>query len=366
MRVAYVHDWLVISGGAEKVAREILNVYPQADVYSLVDFLDKSDREFILRGKRSTTSFIQQLPRARKRYRQYFPLFPLAIEQFDLRKYDLIISSSYAVAKGVLTHADQVHVCYCHSPARYAWDMYHPYLREAKLNRPKRRIARLALHYLRNWDVATANRPDAYIANSDYVKKRIRKIYNRDATVIHPPVDLEAFTPGGTKSDHFVSFSRLVPYKKVDLICEAFRQLPDKKLIVLGGGPDLDRLRKRAPQNVSIRGEVAFKELIDTVRTAQATIVAADEDFGLTPLEAQACGTPVIAYQKGGYLETVKPAVSGSFFQEQTPQSIENAVRKFDPSDFDVTKLQEHAHAFGEERFRQEFRTFVEQTIDSH
>lgn len=360
MKVAYIHDWLVISGGAEKVAREILACFPKADVFCLVDFLDHKDRDFILHGKSTKTSFIQNLPFAKSKYRNYLPLFPLAIEQFDLSEYDLVISSSYAVAKGVLTHSNQTHICYCHSPMRYAWDLYHHYLDTTPMGKWKRRIAKLTLHYLRNWDIASANRVDYFIANSDYIKRRIEKIYRRDAVVIHPPVAIDQFSFSNEKKDYYIAFSRLVPYKKLDLIAEAFRSMPDKKLIIAGGGPELKNLRKNCPENVTVTGELPFSVLLEKIQHAKALIVAAEEDFGLTPVEAQACGTPVIAFRKGGYLETVIENQTGVFFSEQTAESIQDAVYKFEAIHWKYETCRKNAEEFSNTNFKTHLLTFIQ------
>jgi glycosyltransferase involved in cell wall biosynthesis len=240
-KTAVVHDWLITYAGSERALEQILSSYPGADLFSLVDFLPREKRSFIL-DKKVRTSFIQSLPFAKKKYRSYLPFMPVAIEQFDLSGYDLIISSSHAVAKGVLTHANQLHVCYCYTPMRYAWDLYHQYLHEANLDRGlKGAITRMIMHYMRLWDVSTANRVDHYIAISKYIAKRINKIYGRQAAVIYPPVDLDTFTPGSKKDDYYLTASRMVPYKKVDLIVEAFSGMTDKKLVVIGEGPDFQK-----------------------------------------------------------------------------------------------------------------------------
>ena len=361
MKVAYVHDWLVISGGAEKVAREILACYPQADVFCLVDFLSKEDRNYILHGKSTTTSFIQKLPFSKNKYRNYLPLFPIAIEQFDLSDYDLIISSSYAVAKGVLTHSNQIHICYCHSPMRYAWDLYHHYLGTTPMGRVKKALAKLTLHYIRIWDVSSVNRVDYFIANSEFIKRRIKKVYQRDSTVIYPPVDLGNFPVEKNKGDYYIAFSRLVPYKKLDIISKAFSLMPDKKLLLVGGGPEFDSLKTNAPNNVTVTGELNFSELVIKIQKAKALIVAAEEDFGLTPVEAQACGTPVIAYKKGGYLETVKDQETGVFFDEQTAEAIKDAVLKFENHSWSPGTCNQNTSKFSSDNFKSNFTLFVEE-----
>lgn len=359
MKVAVVHDWLVINGGAEKVTREILHCFPEADVFSLVDFLSKEDREFILLGKQTVNSFIQHLPGAEKYYRNYLPLFPAAIESLDLSHYDLIISSSYAVAKGVKKTNRQLHICYCHSPMRYAHDLYEHYLYETGLGRFKRLAAKLVLPRIRKWDIRVTNRVDYFIANSAFIKARIKRVYSRDAAVIHPPVDLSAFALKTKKQDYYLCYGRQVPYKKTDEVMKAFELLPHLRLIVAGGGPEVNSLKAMASKNVEVLGELPFDELVQIVSNAKALIVAAEEDFGITPLEAQATGTPVIALRKGGYLETVVAEETGIFFEEAKSKCIKQAVELFEKQSFDPVNCRKNAERFGIDRFLTEFRTFV-------
>lgn len=302
-RVAIVHDWLVAFAGAEKVLEQIVICFPDADLFSVVDFME--ERTW-MRGKKVTTSFIQKLPQAKKRYRSYLPLMPLAIEQLDVSGYDLVISSSHAVAKGILTGPDQIHVSYVHSPIRYAWDLQHQYLQQSNLTAGvKSLLARMVLHYVRNWDIRTSNSVDHFIANSAFIARRIHKVYHRDSHVIFPPVDVEAFGLCGEKEDFYLTASRMVPYKKVDLIVEAFAKMPERKLVVIGDGPDMRKIREKATPNVEIMGYQPFSVLQEKMQRAKAFVFAAEEDFGISVVEAQACGTPVIAYGKGGALETV-------------------------------------------------------------
>ena len=367
MRVAVVHDWLVTFGGAERTLEQMLRVLPQADVFTLIDYLPGSQRVF-LDGHSVRTSFLQRLPWSRTSYRQYLPLMPLAIEQFDLSAYDLVVSSSYAVAKGVITGPDQLHICMCYSPMRYAWDLQHQYLREAGLSGGLRSlVARALLHRIRNWDARTGAGVDDFIAISRFVARRIRKVYRRDSTVIHPPVDTERFTydTAVPREDFYITASRLVPYKRVDLIVEAFAGLSDRTLVVIGDGPDARRLRASTPANVRFLGEQPFAVLRDHFRRARAFVFAAEEDFGIVPLEAQACGTPVIALQKGGVLETVEGLDSvrptGVFFPEQSVPALQAAVETFerDSSRILPVTCRESALRFSAERFRQEFGEFV-------
>ena len=365
MKVAIVHDWLVTDGGSERVLAQMLACFPQADLFTLVDFLNDADRRF-LQGKTSTTSFIQRLPGARKHYRHYLPLMPLAIEQFDLSAYDLVISSSHAVAKGVLVSPDQLHVCMCYTPVRYAWDMQHQYLQEAGLQRGlKSWGVKWLLHKLRLWDVRTAHGVDQFIAISHYISRRITKAYRRDSVVIYPPVDLSAFELQTVKSDYYFTASRHVPYKKIPLIIEAFNRMPDKRLVVMGDGPDFEKCKALAGANVQLLGHQPTPVLKAHLQKAKAFVFAAEEDFGIAPLEAQACGTPVIAFGKGGARETLRglqhSESTGVFFEEQTPEAIMAAVQAFErnptPIKPEICRL--NAERFSQERFRQEFTQLV-------
>ncbi|MDN5284311.1 MAG: pimB 2 [Mucilaginibacter sp.] len=365
MKVALVHEWLTVIGGSENVFKEIASLYPDADIYALVA-RDETIHTLGLSGHKVTTSFIQRLPFAKKKYRTYLPLFPLAIEQFDLSGYDLIISSSHAVAKGVLTNSNQVHICYCHSPIRYAWDLHHQYLKETGLNKGlKGFIAKYLLHRIRQWDIISTNRVDYFIANSKYISKRIKKIYNRESTVIYPNVATEDFLPVYEKKDYYVTCSRFVPYKKIDLIVSAFAQMPDKKLYVIGDGPDFNKVKKIAKTNTVLLGYQSFDMLKQYLSEAKAFVFAAEEDFGILPVEAQACGTPVIAYKKGGVLESVIENKTGVFFDEQSVASIVAAVKWFDVNQtlFNYKEIVEHASGFSTERFKKELLRYVNNKI---
>ena len=364
MRVAIVHDWLYTIGGAERVLEGMLRCFPDADLFCLFDFLPAPDRARIGYTK-SHTSFLQRLPFVRRHHRMFLPLMPLAIEQLDLRGYDVVISSSYAVAKGVLTGPDQLHVGYVHSPMRYAWDLQEDYLEESRM---KRGIfgwmSRLLLHGIRVWDVRTANGVDFYVANSRYVARRIRKLYGAEATVIHPPVRVPQAVPDAPKDDFFLSASRLVSYKNVRAVVEAFAHLPEQQLVVVGDGPEFAAVREHAGPNVRMLGFVDDAELADLMQRARALVFAAREDFGIAPLEAQALGTPVIALGRGGARETVVSdghAPTGVFFDTPTPEAIAWAVRRFIESAHRYTPAQCHAHArrFNAARFDREFSEFV-------
>jgi len=375
MRVAVVHDWLVVYGGAERVLEHILDLFPQADLFSLIDFVPPDQRHF-LRGKSPITSFLQKVPGARRHYRKMLPLMPLAIEQLDLSAYDLVISSHYSVAKGVLTGPGQVHVCYCHSPMRYAWDHYHEYLREMNLQRgPKSWFARWQLHKLRGWDVFSANAVDAFVANSQFVARRIHKYYRRDAQVIWPPIDTVLFDLQENKDDVYVCAGRFVPFKRLDLVVEAFAKMPDKRLIIVGDGPEMAKIRGKAGSNCEFTGFLPAAQVRQHLRRAKAFIFPSEEDFGIVPLEAQACGTPVIAYGRGGALETVvglgqagDAAPTGLFFETQTADCLVEAVRRFEENQlaFVPAAISEHAGRFGIDTFKHRFAAAVQQAMDEH
>lgn len=370
MKIAIVCDWLVTYAGAEKVLEQMLNVFPEADLFAVVDFLPEGQRDFI-KNKKVTTTFIQNLPRARKKYRNYLPFMPIAIEQLDLSGYDVVISSSHCVAKGVLTGPDQIHISYVHSPVRYAWDLQHQYLREAGLTHGlKSKIARLIMHYMRIWDTRTSNGVDYFIANSHFIARRIWKCYRREAEVIYPPVDVDKFTFCDKKEDFYLTASRMVPYKKMDLIVEAFSKMPDKQLIVIGQGPDFNKIKKLAGPNVKLMGYQPDSVLQDYMQRAKAFIFAAEEDFGITPVEAQACGTPVIAYGKGGSLETVRgygemEKPTGIFFSNQKVQDLVDAVSSFEEISQDITAkdCRENAEKLAISVFRKRFSDFVNDVV---
>ena len=367
MKVAIVQEWLVTVGGSDKVVKAILDIFPDADIYTLVAKKEVCD-ELGIPWEKVHTSFIQKMPLGTKKHRAYLPLFPFAIEQFDLRGYDIVISSSHCVAKGVLTKADQLHICYCHSPIRYCWDMYNEYLEESHLDKGfKSWLVRLMLHPIRQFDAIAGSRVDYYISNSDYVGQRIRKTYRRKATTIHPNIDISNFELCNDKQEYYLASSRLVAYKKIDTIIEAFNQMPDKKLVVIGGGPNLEAYRKLAKDNVTVMGYQPFDVLKDKMQHAKAFVFAADEDFGMIPIEAQSCGTPVIAYGHGGSLETVNGGKTGLFFYEQTPEAIVEAVNKFEAmgsQPFAPADCRQWAEGFSEERFKREIKEFVEEKYE--
>ncbi|MFC4776801.1 glycosyltransferase family 4 protein [Paenibacillus sp. GCM10023252] len=367
MKVAIVHDWLVTYAGAEKVLEELLNVFPEADLFSVVDFL--SDRRFI-KDKKVKTSFIQDIPFSKKIYRNLLPLMPLAVEQFDLSSYSLIISSSHAVAKGVITGPNQLHISYVHTPIRYAWDLQHQYLREANLTKGfKSLVTKQLLHKIRQWDIRTANGVDYFISNSNYISRRIWKTYRREAEVIYPPVDVESFNLDENKEEYYLTASRMVPYKKMDIIVEAFSKMPDKKLIVIGTGPEMNKIKKFQSSNIKLLGYQSNEVLKHHMQKAKAFVFAAEEDFGITPVEAQACGTPVIAFGKGGALETVQEKnnkyPTGIFFEEQTASSIIQAVKEFESESYLYTPIncRNNAEKFSKSNFRYNIKSFIDNKL---
>ncbi|MDR6349077.1 glycosyltransferase family 4 protein [Pantoea sp. SORGH_AS_0659] len=363
--IGIVADWLVGFAGAERVIAEFIHLFPASEIYSVVDFLSDDSRHHF-QDKKATTSFIQRLPGAKKKYQTYLPLMPLAIEQLDVTQHDVVLSSSHAVAKGVLTGPDQLHVSYVHSPIRYAWDFQHQYLRESGLDRGlKGKLARWMLHNIRMWDCRTANGVDHFIANSHFIARRIKKVYGRDADVIYPPVDVDRFTLHEKKDDFYFTASRMVPYKRIDLIVEAFSRMPEKKLVVIGDGSEMAKIKSKATANVEILGYQPNEVMEDYMRRAKAFVFAAEEDFGITPVEAQACGTPVIAFGKGGALETIRPYgeeyPTGLFFYEQSADAIVEAVESFDIIGHDIQPIdcRTNATRFSAERFRKELDIYI-------
>jgi glycosyltransferase involved in cell wall biosynthesis len=359
MKKALIQDWYYVNGGAEKVIHSLNNIWKDFDHFALVDFLNDQDRDYILNGASVNTSFIQKLPTAKSNHRKFLQLFPYAIEQFDLNKYDLVLSSSASIAKGVMTNQNQLHICYCHSPMRYAWDLYHQYIKESNFGFLSGIYAKRVLHKIRMWDVINSNRVDIFIANSNYIKGRIKKIYNRDAIVIYPPVDVANFELVEQKEDYYFTASRMVSYKKIELIVKSFNKMPDKKLVVAGDGPEYKKIKEIAQSNIELIGFLEIKDLKRYLSKARAFVFAAEEDFGIIPVEAQACGTPVIAYNKGGSKETVIDKKTGLLFNHQTEKSIIEAVKDFEKLIFDPAVIRQNAMRFSKERFEKEMNDFV-------
>lgn len=372
LKIAIVHDWMPVIAGAEKVLAEIVKTFPEADVYTLFNFL--SDEKLKSIGIKSVrTSYLNRWPRVEKYYRHLLPLLPQAVEDFDLSGYDLVITSSAALAKGVITSADQPHIAYVHSPARYAWDMMHAYLAQSRLTSgPKAYLAKYLLSRFRIWDSRTPNGVDHFIANSRFISRRIKKVYRRDSEVIYPPVELEKFALCHDKRDYYLAASRMVPYKRLDLIVKAFTEMPDKRLVVVGEGPENAKIADiaRGHANIELVGYQETAALVKYMQEAKAFVFAAEEDFGIVPVEVQACGTPVIAYAGGGALETVidyehdPEHATGVFFEEQSARSIVDAVGRFESLAARLTaeNCRKNAERFSPEIFRKKLRDAVEKT----
>ena len=357
-KTAIIHYWLVNMRGGERVLEALCELYPEADIYTHV--LDEEAISACLRQRNIKTTFINRLPWAKKLYQAYLPLMPLALEQLDLSSYDLVISSESGPAKGVIVGPNTLHVCYCHSPMRYLWDMYGEYLRAASF--PIRQLFPLLAHYLRIWDRHTALGVDLFIANSAFVAKRIQKCYRRDAEVIHPPVAVDEFYIASEIEDYYLLFGQLVKYKRADLAIEAFNRL-GKRLVVIGEGEMLPKLKKTANNNIVFLGKQPFAQVKHYLSHCQALIFPGVEDFGIVPVEAMASGRPVIAFAAGGVLETVKENVTGLFFYAQTPESLLEAVERFEQSlaQFDPRAIRSHAESFSKEKFKVRIAEFIGQ-----
>jgi glycosyltransferase involved in cell wall biosynthesis len=363
LKTAIVHDWFVSYAGSERVVESLTNVWRDADVFVLFNLLNKEDQKVVVKDKIPHTSFLNKFKSIKKHHRKFLPLFPYAIEQFDFSEYDLIISSSHAVAKGILTNSNQLHICYCHTPIRYAWDLMNQYLREANLTSGiKGIIAKSILHYIRVWDSATANRPDYFIANSNYIAKRIQKIYRRESFVINPPVDIDKFKCEKNKDNYYLTASRFVPYKRIDLIAEAFSKMPDKKLLIIGDGPEEDKIRSKSAGNVELLGYKSGEALVKYMQKAKAFVFAAEEDFGIMIVEALSCGTPVIAFNKGGAKETVVDEENGILYPEQSTNSIIEAVKRFGliENKFEPQIISNYAKKFDRKIFEEKIKEYIE------
>ena len=373
MKVAVVHEWLETYAGSERVVEQLIACFPTADLFAIVDFLPNDSREF-LQGRPVRTSFIQKLPFSRRIFRHYLPLMPVAVEQFDLEGYDLVISSSHAVAKGVLTGPDQLHISYVHSPMRYAWDLQHQYLRQAGLERGFTSVlVRCLLHWMRQWDARSANGVDVFLANSEYIARRIKKTYRRDAVVVPPPVDVENFGLETEKEDFFLTVSRFAPYKRVDLVVEAFAAMPEYRLVVVGDGPARSRVRAaaRGASNIEFQKHLPQLELVRLFQRARAFVWAAEEDFGIAMVEAQSCGTPVIAYGRGGSRDIVVDVdaerPTGILFKPQSAEAIALAVRNFElvRGRIAAEACRENALRFSCARFRSSIIDLVSELMSS-
>jgi glycosyltransferase involved in cell wall biosynthesis len=362
VNVALVHDFFCNLGGSDQVAAALHQLYPQAPVYTLLVSERNKDAE-LLRGMDLRPSFVQRLPLAQRWHEPYLPFFPIAIESFDLTGYDLILSSSHVCAKGVIPAPEALHLCYCHTPARYAWDLGSLYLR--RLNPIVRAYAAAVMHRLRMWDVTSSARVDHFIANSGFVAQRIWRYYRRSATVIHPPVDTGFFTPGGEDGDYYLVVSRLTAYKRVDLAIEAFNRL-GLPLVVIGDGPERRRLQSQARSNVRFLGAVSRSQVRESMRGCRALIYPGKEDFGITPVEAQSTGKPVVAFGAGGALESVVDGATGVLFAEQTAESLCDAVTRCAALSFDREAVRRHALQFDREVFIRKMTGLIRETWEQH
>jgi len=363
LRTAIVHEWLVNYAGSERVVESFTNLWQAAEVFCLVDFLNDEQRKIILKNKIAHTSFIQKLPFSSKDHRNYLPLFPKAIERFDLSDFNLIISSSHAVAKGIRKNIEQLHICYCHSPMRYAWDQSEHYM-----NGLKGSIAKLFISYLKKWDLKSAEGVDYFIANSNHIAGKIKKIYGRDSTVIYPPVDVDKFSIGTSKENFYITASRLVPYKRIDMIAEAFSKMPDKKLIIIGSGPEEKKIKSVSLKNIEILPHQDQSSIKQFMQKARAFVFAADEDFGIVVVEAMACGTPVIAWNGGGTKESVINGKTGILFPKQNIDSIVNSVTEFEKieNNLDSQIIRNHSEKFSRTNFEKSICEFVTEKTALH
>lgn len=358
-KVAIVHDWLCVDGGAEVVLKHLLHIFPKADIYTIVDTLPPQYRNF-LENHTIYTSILQKYKFSKKKYKYFMPLMPYLVEQFDLSEYDLVVSSSHFVAKGVITSPDQLHIAYIYSPIRYAWDLYHEYNKIGALGSGlKNLFMKIWLHKMRIWDFTSSYRPDYLIADSKFIQKRIQKAWRRESVVVYPPVELDSTIYCEKKEDYYVTLSRLVEYKRIDIIIEAFNQMPDKKLVIIGDGRLKEKLQSQAHQNIVFKGYLPRQEAMGVVSKAKAFIFMPKEDFGIVPIEAQACGTPVIAYGEGGAKETVLENKTGIFVQDQTAKSLKEAILKFESFKISPKDCKEYVQKFSPLKFEKSIRDFI-------
>jgi glycosyltransferase involved in cell wall biosynthesis len=362
MRVALIHDWLTGMRGGEKVLEVLCELFPAADLYTL--FHRPGSVSPAIERRRIVTSFVQHLPMADAHYRKYLPLFPLAIEQFRLSGYDLVISSSHCAAKAARAPKGVPHLCYCHSPMRYAWDQFDAYFGPARVGALASRVVyRPILGMLARWDAATASRVNRFVANSGHVAGRIRRYYNRPATILYPPVDTRFFHPAPTSPGrHFLIVSALVPYKRIDLAIAACERL-QVPLRIVGDGPERERLERMAGSMVTFAGRLSDEEIREEYRRALAVVLPGEEDFGIVPVEAQACGRPVVALARGGALETVKDGETGVLFPEATVEALASGLEQAAVGRFDANRIRCHAEQFGRERHVEQMRTTIDETL---
>lgn len=357
MKIALVHDYMVQYGGAERVLEAFAEIFPHAPIYTLV--YDERLTNGAFRARRIRTSFLQRIPLISSHHRVFPLLMPLAIESLDLSGFDVVLSDSNSYAKGVITGPETLHISYCHTPMRYAWDDCHRHMREFDYSKLTKKFAPFGTSYLRLWDKISADRVDIYVANSEFVARRIRKYYHRQAAVIHPPVSAARFHPVPRPDDYFLLVGRALPYKRFDIAIQAFNRL-ELPLRIVGKGPELKRLQAAAGNNITFRGWLNDQQLGEEYARCRALIFPSEEDFGIVPLEAMASGRPVLAYRGGGALETVVENETGLFFDQQTPESIIAAVRTFEQRSFDPVRIRQHAETFDQKLFQQHIRELVE------
>lgn len=360
MKIAIVHDWLTNYGGAERVLRKICDMFPDAPIYTVV--YDKERMGEYFGDKDIRTTYIQKMPFGVKKYTSYLPLLPGAVERLDLTDFDLVISSSTCCAKGVITRADTIHVCYCATPMRYAWDFYFKY--KDSCGRLKRALIPFFMQKIRIWDVVSSNRVDWFMANSKNVANRIKKHYRRESRVVYPFADTKFYTPSyEPDKGYYLCVSRLVEYKRLDLAVKAFGEL-GIPLVVVGEGREYSALKAMAKPNIKFTGRLSNEEIKEYYRGCKGFVFPGEEDFGITPVEAQSCGRPVIAYKKGGALETVTDGKTGIFFSEQTVESLKEAVLRFEKMTFDTDEIRKNAERFSEEVFEESFRAFINEKVN--
>lgn len=362
LKIALVHDWLTGMRGGEKVLEILCELFPDATLFTLVH--KKNSVSSTIENMKIVTSFLQHLPKSQHKYQYYLPIMPIAIERLNVKPYDIIISSSHAVAKGVIKSSDSIHICYCHTPMRYIWDQYDNYFGRGRASFVVRNAMKLVRKYLQNWDVKSSARVDKFIANSKNVQSRIKKIYQKDSYVIYPPVDTKKFKISKNLGDYFLIVSALVPYKRIDIAIEAFNELKEK-LIIVGTGNEMEKLKRIARENIEFHGWVKDSLLSKYYENCRALIFPGEEDFGIVPLEAMASGKPVIAYAKGGALETVLEDITGVFFREQTKESLIDAVLKINTKKFNAEDIRKHIMKFDREIFKQKLNIYIDRIISS-
>ena len=359
MKIAIAHDWMFSMRGGEKVLECLFELFPSADFYVLVGDLNRVSS--LLKERKVFTSFIQKLPFAKKLYKLYLPLMPFAVETFNFSDYDLVISVSHCVIKSIITSPPTVHVCYCNSPIRYAYDLFDDYFKDAW--RPLKWFFSFMMGIIRKWDIKTSKRADYFIGNSKNIQKKIKTYYNRDSAVIYPPVDTNFFIPSGNKhGDYYLALSALVPYKRIDLAVKAFNRLK-KELVIIGEGPEMNKLKLMAEDNIKFLGWRSDEEIRHYYQHCRALIFPGNEDFGIVPVEAQSCGRPVIAFFGGGAMETVKEGITGHFFKEQNTEALQNSVIEFESMTFFPEECRKNALLFDREKFKKDISDFLKKYL---